>query len=130
MKAHAIENVAKPVVVIKEGKIIARGVSVLMRGADWVSIKLSEEDVEKYLSTIPSTIKEIMSSVGHIHVSPVTGMFLNTSFILDEKISEVFAKIFEDSYSVEVPQPVLRYGMVPDNFKNAEDYRSVTPDPF
>jgi hypothetical protein len=123
MNHYAIEGVAKPVVVIKDNKIVAKGVSVLKRGDDWVSIKLSQEDVEKYLFMIPSSIKEIMDSVGHIHVSPLTGIFLQTSFILDDDLCEEVEKIFENSYTVDHFN--LRYGMVPKNFENAEDYRAA-----
>ena len=118
----AVENVGKDIVIIKDNKIFAKGRSVAMRGNDYVSIKLCEEDQEKFFGKMDTDSKAILKSIGHIHISPYSGAFLQMS--LDyEGLHKEIEEQFENTFAVDHFN--LRYGIVPDHFKTAEDYRSA-----
>lgn len=122
MSQFAIDGVGKNVVVVKDDKVIAKGRSVAMRGLEYVSIQLSDEDFEKFFAAMDDSTKSVLKSIGHIRVAPVTGGFLALSLDLEEDHKDI-ADQFENTNVVDHFN--LTYGMVPDFFKNVEGYRSA-----
>ncbi|NTV78162.1 MAG: hypothetical protein HGA25_03210 [Clostridiales bacterium] len=123
MYYRAVDGVSKDILIVdKESKIIARGVSIGMRGNDFVAIRLAKEDFEKLLSGLSDMAKSLMHSIGHIRCCPISGMFIQPTLDLGDDENGIIENIFADTYAVS--EFDLRYRMVPDFFKNVEGYGS------
>ena len=123
----AIQSVGKDIVIIKDNKIIAKGQSVTMRGDDFVSIKLKDEYVQQFFNKFSPKTLELFKAIGHLRYFPTSGYFcsLPLDFEKDEeqKVSDEIEEMF--SASLAVDHFNLRYRMVPDYFKDSEDYGNI-----
>lgn len=121
---RAIDGVSKDVLIVdKDGKVIARGRSVSMKGNEFVSILLDKKDAELLLDSISNLTQIPMQSIGHIRCSPINGMFIEPTLDLNDQEFQIFENAFGDTYAVS--EFDLRYGMVPDFFKVVPGYRSA-----
>jgi hypothetical protein len=116
----AIASVGSDVVVLKDNKVFAKGRSVAMRERDFVSIRLQDEDFNRLFADMTEDHKKIVNSIGHVRFDPTTGHFICLSLDLSE-LYEKIDELFDGTLVVDAFN--LRWGMVPDYFKDAEGYR-------
>jgi hypothetical protein len=115
---RAIDSVNKQVLVIKNGKIIANGISISMRGNEFAGVRLSNAN----LTFLPDNIRQMMDIIGHLRFCPISGMYIEPTLGLDDEEFDHIESMFDKTYAVGELE--LRYGMVPDFFKNVEGYKS------
>lgn len=74
------------------------------------------------LTFLPDNIRQMMDIIGHLRFCPISGMYIEPVLDLDDEEFDNIESMFDKTYAVGEFE--LRYGMVPDFFKNVEGYKS------
>lgn len=122
----AVYSVGHAVVIIKDKKIFARGKAIVMKGIDFVSIRLEKEDFEKAFAETSEMTKAVLNSIGHIRFFPVSGVYISAGLDLGDVDNAIIDDQFINTRVVDHFN--LRFGMVPDFFKDVEDYGVGLPE--
>lgn len=122
---RAVENLSADILVVQNNKVICTAKGFVGNGDKWVAVTFVEDSsiVEKIKQTkFYETHKENLHwKYLPFRFMPITGTFLCCGFTGHEEIMEELEAIFEDVRIVNAFQ--LRWGMVPDTFKDVEGYR-------
>lgn len=117
---YAVENVGRDVLIIRNNQVIGKGMSQIMRGLDFVSITLVDDDAKKLIP-----IERISDVIGYRHTylryAPISGMFLEV-YGNDPEWEDVNDQL-EDTLVVD--EFNFRWGLCPDTFKDVPGYRSA-----
>ena len=117
---YAVENVGRDVLIIRNNQVIGKGMSQTMRGLDFVSITLIDDDAKKLIP-----IERISDAIGYRHTylryDPISGMFLEI-YGNDPEWEDVNDQL-EDTLVVD--EFNFRWGLCPDTFKDVPGYRSA-----
>ncbi len=117
---YAVENVGRDVLIIRNNQVIGKGMTQTMRGVDFVSITLVDDDAKKLIP-----IERISDAIGYKHTylryDPISGMFLEI-YGNDPEWEDVNDQL-EDTLVVD--EFNFRWGLCPDTFKDVPGYRSA-----
>ena len=117
---YAVENVGRDVLIIRNNQVIGKGMSQTMRGLDFVSITLVDDDAKKLIP-----IERICDVIGYRHTylryDPISGMFLEI-YGNDPEWEDINDRL-EDTLVVD--EFNFRWGLCPDTFKDVPGYRSA-----
>ena len=117
---YAVENVGRDVLIIRNNQVIGKGMSQIMRGLDFVSITLVDDDAKKLIP-----IERISDAIGYRHTylryEPISGMFLEI-YGNDPEWEDINDQL-EDTLVVD--EFNFRWGLCPDTFKDVPGYRSA-----
>ena len=117
---YAVENVGRDVLIIRNNQVIGKGMSQIMRGLDFVSITLVDDDAKKLIP-----IERISDVIGYrhtyLHYDPISGMFLEI-YGNDPEWEDVNDQL-EDTLVVD--EFNFRWGLCPNTFKDVPGYRSA-----
>ena len=117
---YAVENVGRDVLIIRNNQVIGKGMSQTMRGLDFVSITLVDDDAKKLIP-----VERISDAIGYNHTylryDPISGMFLEV-YGNDPEWEDVNDQL-EDTLVVD--EFNFRWGLCPDTFKDVPGYRSA-----
>ena len=117
---YAVENVGRDVLIIRNNQVIGKGMSQTMRGLDFVSITLVDDDAKKLIP-----VERISDAIGYnytyLRYDPISGMFLEV-YGNDPEWEDVNDQL-EDTLVVD--EFNFRWGLCPDTFKDVPGYRSA-----
>ena len=117
---YAVENVGRDVLIIRNNQVIGKGMSQTMRGSDFVSITLVDDDAKKLIP-----VERISDAIGYRHTylryDPISGMFLEI-YGNDPEWEDVNDQL-EDTFIVD--EFNFRWGLCPDTFKAVPGYQSA-----
>ena len=117
---YAVENVGRDVLIIRNNQVIGKGMSQTMRGLDFVSITLVDDDAKKLIP-----VERISDAIGYnytyLRYDPISGMFLEI-YGNDPEWEDVNDQL-EDTLVVD--EFNFRWGLCPDTFKDVPGYRSA-----
>ena len=117
---YAVENVGRDVLIIRNNQVIGKGMSQIMRGLDFVSITLVDDDAKKLIP-----VERISDAIGYKHTylryDPISGMFLEI-YGNDPEWEDINDRL-EDTLVVD--EFNFRWGLCPDTFKDVPGYRSA-----
>lgn len=117
---YAVENVGRDVLIIRNNQVIGKGMSQTMRGLDFVSITLVDDDAKKLIP-----VERISDAIGYRHTylryDPISGMFLEI-YGNDPEWEDINDRL-EDTLVVD--EFNFRWGLCPDTFKDVPGYRSA-----
>ena len=122
---YAVENVGRDVLIIRNNQVIGKGMSQIMRGLDFVSITLVDDDAKKLIP-----IERISDVIGYRHTylryDPISGMFLEI-YGNDPEWEDINDQL-EDTLVVD--EFNFRWGRCPDTFKDVPGYRSAVTEAY
>lgn len=112
----AVENVGKDVLIIKDGKVIGKGVSQLMYGDEWIGIRFTEGEIMDMTKDL-STVKSMGYKYSYFRYYPYSGVFLGAPSEMGREDEHAILDA-----TLVVDELKLKYGMVPDHFKATPGY--------
>lgn len=116
---QAVRNTGR-LSLIKDNKVVGEAKVCIRRGDEWVGIEMvSAEAID--LVKEHSTYK-LLGKHSFWRFSPITGHFLGCNFPNDENEDADGLSVLGDVRVVDADN--LKYGLVPDTFKDVEGYRS------
>ena len=122
---YAVENVGRDVLIIRNNQVIGKGMSQTMRGLDFVSITLVDDDAKKLIP-----VECISDAIGYRHTylryDPISGMFLEI-YGNDPEWEDINDRL-EDTLVVD--EFNFRWGLCPDTFKDVPGYRSAVTEVY
>jgi hypothetical protein len=115
----AVSGTGKTVLVVRGLEIIGKGQTAIARGTEYVGVRLTEGKIMEEAKDL-GIVKAVGFQDSYFRFSPTTGGFASWFYGDSE---EDTLKFFEELRIVD--EFNLRFGLVPDEFKDVPGYRSA-----